>query len=226
MGVHKPKIKTIVKKVPLMDQPVKSCGGAKGQAPKKAPKPVKKAQVVNALKLDRALGVNILALKSYSLAAHDFLKAKLLSDSKLSALGSFIYQYGSSKMDKSNAPGEYLALEAQYREFFCGGIGKYLVKQLNDAMRKKGGVLQFGKAKGKNVVMLNFKRVGLSSSAHFLKQWAVSSLVYNKYITQTVANSKSLTNVGKFSTCKKWFAYDKAEWCIVNDGCKGAYKNA
>lgn len=236
--VHKPRTRTIVKKVPLQDQPVKDCVG-KGQAPKTNPKPVRKSQVARALKVDKALGKNILALKAYSLAAHDFLADKLLDQqSKLSALGAFIYQFGSSAMVKSNTAGEYLALEAQFREFYCIGIGKYLMKQLNDAMRKKSGVLMFGKAKGKNVVMLNFKRIGLASGANFIKQWAVSSLQFNKYSTQTLADSKSLSNsekfrkdgckcmdVGKWSTCKKWFAYDKAAWCIVNDGCKGAFKN-
>jgi hypothetical protein len=234
----KSKVSEKIVKVPINEQPVPTCAG-KGQAPTGKPKVLKPSQVARALKMDKAIARNILRFKAYAIAAHDALRDKLLdSHSRMSAIGAFVYQFGSSSLSRKNVAGEYLGMEAQFLAFYCIGIGKYLMEQLARSMRLKGGLVIWGKKAGKNVIMLNFKRLGLTSSASFTSNWAVSQLDYTVQLTKDNKAAKQATTVqsfsaggckclgvGKFSTCKKWFAYDKNRWCVVNRECKGAKKN-
>jgi len=186
----------------------------------------------------------VVALKAYSVIARQTIRAQLTKGSKMSAIGHFVEAFGARKVKKKDAVAEYLAVERHFKAFYCFGLGKYFMKALHRGMRSNTGVLMFGTVKSRKVVFLNGHTLGLmAKDAAFLRNWSVAKGKYDKVFVSAIKKqqparkaektSKRFANAGckcangakKYSTCSKWFSYDKAAWCVVHPGCKLAIQS-
>merc|ERR1712070_1333001 len=247
-GVSKTKAAKVLKKVATKAKaqsktgkknrpyPLPNCG----PKPDKFPKPIPSTAVGTEFARERYLAKNILKIKAFSLAAHSILRKRLLDQkSKLFSLGQLVYTLGNKAYSKKNAAGEYLAIEAQFKRFYCFGLGKYFVAHFMKAMRSRSGVLRWAQYNGRNVVLIDFKKVGFTQGATFLKTWAVTQSAFNKMFTIETGKAKPLDISRKFAksgckcvgasskwgTCKKYFAYDAKAWCVVQKGCASKIHN-
>merc|ERR1712216_193988 len=217
---------TVVEKIPqnwVVHHAESSCQQKKGY-PAKKPTKLLAEQIGSIITNAKPLHNNILDLKAYTLAIHNRLKTDVTITMSLKApLFRLMLELGSKKLPVSGAADEYLALEMQYRDFYCKGIGKYLIKELSMGMRTKS-ILTHTSVKGRKVVVLNYKAVGLDKLAKqvIFDKLAVPLPTFKTFDIRTAIDQKKLkaemnfvrdgcrcSGTGAHGVCKRYFAYDK-----------------
>jgi hypothetical protein len=200
-------------------------------------KPFSKRKVLRWVVQRRVHTRNVMALKAYCVAAHSKLRRTKRGNKMISSLGTFLYRFGAKR--RGNAIGEYGALLKTYRRFYKYGLGRYLLNALSRSMRHKGVLTRRGK-----LWVLKHNTLGLRHHVKDFDKWGVSNRVFQHALKGVMKREKGVVRAAKagkkfrkshctcqtthrfkkYGTCKKWFKYDKAPWCQVHSGCKGATK--